>query len=74
MQNRQVLNEVLETLQQKPLNKGRLTDCTNRFYTLIPHDFGEHKPPLIDDEEAVRKKMSLIETLFDIEIAASLMK
>lgn len=29
-------------------------DKSNQFYTLIPHDFGLKKPPLVDTREAVK--------------------
>ena len=32
-------------------NPTRILDASNRFYTLIPHDFGLRKPPLLDSEE-----------------------
>lgn len=33
---------------------ARLLDCSNRFYTLIPHDFGMKKPPLLNDLELIK--------------------
>lgn len=32
----------------------QLLDCSNRFYTLIPHDFGMKKPPLLDDLDLIK--------------------
>ena len=32
----------------------RLLDCSNRFFTLIPHDFGMKKPPLLDNPDIVK--------------------
>lgn len=29
-------------------------DASNRFYTLIPHDFGMKKPPLLDTNEIIK--------------------
>ena len=53
----------------------RLKDCTNRFYTLVPHKFDRGvKAPLIDNIEEVKRKMQLLDALGDIEIATSLMK
>lgn len=65
-----VLSEALELLgkmEKKPLEDGegasastnaainaQLLDCSNRFYTLIPHDFGMKKPPLLDDLELIK--------------------
>ena len=37
--------------------KGTATkflDASNRFYTLMPHDFGMQKPPMIDNIDAVK--------------------
>ena len=35
-------------------------DASNRFYTLIPHDFGMKKPPLLDTADAIRVCFLLI--------------
>ena len=32
----------------------KFLDASNRFYTLIPHDFGMNKPPLLDTSEAIK--------------------
>ncbi|XP_063601793.1 poly [ADP-ribose] polymerase 1-like [Penaeus indicus] len=34
--------------------KAQLLDCSNRFFTLIPHDFGMKKPPILDDLELIK--------------------
>lgn len=31
-----------------------LLDCSNRFYTLIPHDFGMNKVPMLDNLELIK--------------------
>jgi len=69
-----VLTEIQDILENTLVNKAKLNDCSNRFYTLIPHDFGLQSPPLIDNIETVKKKMQLMEALVDIEIASSLVK
>lgn len=49
--------KVLTELTQLIENKGTPTqflDASNRFYTLIPHDFGMKKPPLLDTAEVVK--------------------
>ena len=35
-------------------SQTRLLDASNRFYTLIPHDFGMKKPPLLDNKDVVK--------------------
>jgi len=49
-------------------------DLANRFYMLIPHDFGAASPPLIDNAESVKKKIGMLETLLNLEIASNLLK
>jgi len=41
---------------------------------LIPHNFGIENAPLIDSVEMLREKMTLLEALADIAIAANLIK
>ena len=55
-------------------NPTRILDASNRFYTLIPHDFGLCKPPLLDSEEIIRTKTMMLDNLLEIEVAYSLLK
>ena len=56
-------------------SKLKLLGLSNKFYTIIPHSFGVGvSPPLIDSKELLLSKMSMMETLADIEVAACLMK
>ena len=48
-----VLTEAL-TEMQGDKNPTKLLDASNRFYTLIPHDFGLQSPPLLDNEEIIK--------------------
>ncbi len=54
----EVLEEMEDVIKKK--KKGSLTELTSRFYTLIPHDFGRQRPPVIQDEEMIRKKMDML--------------
>ena len=55
-------------------NATRLLDASNRFYTLIPHDFGMQKPPLLDNTELIQTKCTMLDSLLEIEVAYSLLK
>lgn len=68
-----VLSSLSEALQQQPPIAARVQDCTNRFYTLVPHDFGEALPPIINTDELVKQKIELLDVLCDIEVANALM-
>ena len=52
----------------------KILDASNRFYTLIPHDFGLRRPPLLDSEDIIRAKTQMLDNLLEIEVAYSLLK
>ncbi|XP_069975958.1 poly [ADP-ribose] polymerase 1-like [Penaeus vannamei] len=54
--------------------KAQLLDCSNRFFTLIPHDFGMKKPPILDDLELIKAKVAMLDNLSEIEVAYNLLK
>jgi len=64
-----VLTQIEDALKDKDVSRIHLADLSTRFFTLIPHDFQEKAPPLIDDLETVQKKIKLLETLMDVSIA-----
>lgn len=35
-------------------SESQILDLSNRFYTLIPHDFGMKKPPLLNNTDSVQ--------------------
>lgn len=51
--------------------KNQLSDA---FYTVIPHSFGRNRPPVINSEAQLKKEISLLESLSDMEIASGIMK
>uniref|UniRef100_A0A4W3HYA8 Poly [ADP-ribose] polymerase n=1 Tax=Callorhinchus milii TaxID=7868 RepID=A0A4W3HYA8_CALMI len=66
-----ILNEV----QQVDGGKlSQILDLSNRFYTLIPHDFGMKKPALLNNEDYIQAKVQMLDNLLDIEVAYSLLK
>lgn len=68
---------VLTELQQVidgDKSPNKLLDASNRFYTIIPHDFGMKKPPLLDTEAAIKSKIEMLDSLLEIEFAYSLLK
>ncbi|GFR22966.1 poly polymerase 1 [Trichonephila clavata] len=69
----QVLGEAQQILLTGS-NSSKIIDVTNRFFTLIPHDFGMKKPPLLDHEEIIKSKIEMLDSLLEIEFAYSLIK
>ncbi|XP_077408692.1 poly [ADP-ribose] polymerase 1 isoform X2 [Vanacampus margaritifer] len=54
--------------------ESHILDLSNRFYTLIPHDFGMKKPPLLSNLEYIQAKVQMLDNLLDIEVAYSLLR
>lgn len=51
--------------------RSQLSDA---FYTVIPHNFGRNRPPVITSEAQLKKEIALLESLSDMEIASGIMK
>ena len=54
--------EALEQIEDAVKNKktSKLAELSSLFYTLIPHNFGRQRPPIISDEDTLRKKMDML--------------
>eukprot|EP01125_Pyxidicula_operculata_P012134 TRINITY_DN3984_c0_g1_i1.p1 TRINITY_DN3984_c0_g1~~TRINITY_DN3984_c0_g1_i1.p1 ORF type:complete len:919 (+),score=265.76 TRINITY_DN3984_c0_g1_i1:39-2795(+) len=72
----EVLTEIDDALKitDETTKKAKILELTNKFYTLIPHDFGTKEITLINTDEELKNKMRLMEALQNIEIAADLLK
>ncbi|XP_050521530.1 poly [ADP-ribose] polymerase [Daktulosphaira vitifoliae] len=66
------LNDIMNSIEESNI-KGKIIETTNRFYTLIPHDFGIKNPPLIDSKEIINAKLEMINSLMEIQIAYNMM-
>ncbi|XP_066554199.1 protein mono-ADP-ribosyltransferase PARP3 [Amia ocellicauda] len=68
----EVLEEFEDALKKKKKNKGFLEQLSSKFYTIIPHNFGRNRPPVMADMETIEKKKEMLLVLADIELAQSL--
>ncbi|XP_077567914.1 poly [ADP-ribose] polymerase 1 [Stigmatopora nigra] len=68
-----LLTEVQQAVSDK-MTESHILDLSNRFYTLIPHDFGMKKPPLLSNLEYIQAKVQMLDNLLDIEVAYSLLR
>ncbi|KFO19690.1 Poly [ADP-ribose] polymerase 1 [Fukomys damarensis] len=68
-----ILSDVQQALSQGS-SDSQILDLSNRFYTLIPHDFGMKKPPLLNNADSVQAKVEMLDNLLDIEVAYSLLR
>lgn len=47
---------------------------SNLFYSVIPHAFGRNRPPIIRNNDSLKKEIELLESLSDMKEAAAMLK
>ncbi|CRG86204.1 poly [Talaromyces islandicus] len=47
---------------------------SNLYYSVIPHAFGRNRPPVIHDNDHLKKEIELLESLSDMKEAAAMLK
>lgn len=67
-----VLTELQEMLKNKS-DSVMLLDASNRFYNLIPHNFGIAEPKVLETAEEIHAKCEMLDALLEMEIAYSLL-
>ncbi|EFP02378.1 hypothetical protein CRE_01104 [Caenorhabditis remanei] len=65
----EVLNDLSELLIEFPVNNDKILDSTNKFYTIIPHNFGMKVPEPINSIHKVKEKNNMLNALLDIKFA-----
>ena len=53
----QNLIKIDDCLHSQSSINTKLLDASNRFFTLIPHDFGLNKPPLLKNPEYIKVRI-----------------
>ncbi|KAH6655132.1 poly polymerase catalytic domain-containing protein [Truncatella angustata] len=51
-----------------------IEEWTNKYYSTIPHAFGRTRPPMIDNDNILRKEVAMLDTLTDMEVANTIMR
>ena len=69
-----ILSEVQTMVKEGGGTESNFLDASNRFFTLIPHDFGMNTPPILNNEDYIKSKLDMLENLLEIEVAYSLLK
>jgi poly [ADP-ribose] polymerase len=69
-----VLKKIDEALKAKKPDKNKLSELSSEFYRYIPHDFKFEKMSkfILDTKEKLKDKLTLVETLADIQITAEI--
>ncbi|XP_046754057.1 poly [ADP-ribose] polymerase [Diprion similis] len=68
-----VLSELQEFIRTGGVDRCKFVDASNRFYTLIPHDFGVSDPIILENEEQIKSKSEMLDSLLELEIAYNLL-
>ena len=55
-------------------SRAEVEQLSNRYYSVIPHAFGRNRPPVIRDNDALKKEIELLESLSDMKEAAAMLK
>ena len=63
-----ILTEVQDMIRNTSGTESKFLDASNRFFTLIPHDFGMRSPPLLDNPDLVKTKIEMLDSLLEIEV------
>lgn len=54
--------EALEEIEAaiKKGERNKLEELTNKFFTIIPHNFGRTRPPVISDDSVLQGKKEML--------------
>ena len=64
----------IQSLIQNGATENEFINATNKFFTIIPHDFGTNQPEIINDEKKLKEKLEVVEALMQLEVATSMLK
>ena len=70
----QVLKDLSALLDNPSRPAAEVEELSNAYYSLIPHAFGRNRPPVISDQQMVKREIELLESLSDMKDAALIMK
>uniref|UniRef100_A0A8R1Y175 Poly [ADP-ribose] polymerase n=1 Tax=Onchocerca volvulus TaxID=6282 RepID=A0A8R1Y175_ONCVO len=69
-----ILTELQKLMEVDNAKYEDYLDATNRFFTLIPHNFGMNKPPLLNSQKLLIEKTKLLDDLLELEVTYSILK
>lgn len=56
----QELEALINSTPDISTSKSRFLDLSNKFYTLIPHDFGMESPPILSTADVIKVRFSIL--------------
>ncbi|XP_013149154.1 PREDICTED: poly [ADP-ribose] polymerase-like [Papilio polytes] len=69
-----ILSSLLEDFDKGTISMEKIKDSTNKLYTIVPHNFGLKKPPLLDNVDVIKNKLEMLDSLLEVEIVYDLIK
>ncbi|VDM07643.1 unnamed protein product [Wuchereria bancrofti] len=69
-----ILTELQKLMEVGNARYEDYLDATNRFFTLIPHNFGMNKPPLLNSKKLLIDKTKLLDDLLELQVTYSILK
>ncbi|MCP9264638.1 Parp protein [Dirofilaria immitis] len=69
-----ILTELQKLMEVSDAKYKDYLDATNRFFTLIPHNFGMNKPPLLNSQKLLIDKTKLLDDLLELEITYRILR
>jgi poly [ADP-ribose] polymerase len=71
----QALKDISILLDDLSANaRAQVEELSDRYYSVIPHAFGRNRPPVIRDNDLLKKEIELLESLSDMKDAAAMLK
>jgi poly [ADP-ribose] polymerase len=55
-------------------SRAEVERLSNHYFSVIPHAFGRQRPPVIRDNDALKKEIELLESLSDMKETAAMLK
>lgn len=69
-----VLRNIEKLLRKTEPCSNNIVDKSNEFYSLIPHNFGTTRPPLLNTREIVNKKIEMLSDMRQMEITYNILQ
>lgn len=60
-----------KSIQIEPI---KFIEASNKFYTMVPHSFGEKRPAILNTQQLVEKKTEMLENLLQIKLSFALIE
>jgi poly [ADP-ribose] polymerase 2/3/4 len=74
LQGYQALKQLSVLIVNSSSDAQAITALSNQYFSLIPHDFGRNRAPVLSQMDMIKKEVTLLENLTDMQLADQIMK